>query len=191
MNYKKLQPHLLKKNVSLCVPTEIHFRRVENGSPALEVMTDLEKQRAITIAPDTTIDQAHQKMIQRNIHMLFVLGKSNSITGIITTEDVLGEKPVQFMQKHRIKRDKVLVEDLMTPRKKLEALDYIDIKKARVGDIVRTLKAAKRVHALVLDYQKSDEETSVIKGIFSLNQISRQLGMELYIYDIDRINGLS
>ena len=72
----------------------------------------------------------------------------------------------------------------MVSRENIEVLSLRDVSHARVGDIVETLKHAERQHALVVDDQGSNNENSV-RGIFSLTQIARQLGVDIQIHKLD------
>jgi len=66
----------------------------------------------------------------------------------------------------------------MTLRPELELLSMEDIQRARVGDLIATLRQVDRQHALVLD---RDPETGkpAVRGIFSLSQISLRLGLNI------------
>ena len=48
-----------------------------------------------------------------------------------------------------------------------------DVERARVGHVLETLRLAGRQHLLVTDAQ------SMVRGIFSVSQIARQLGVTL------------
>ena len=67
----------------------------------------------------------------------------------------------------------------MTPAELLEAMELKDVLQVRVGDIVETLKRSGRQHALVIESGSSDatSATRTVRGIFSLTQIARQLGL--------------
>jgi hypothetical protein len=76
----------------------------------------------------------------------------------------------------------------MTPAERLEILDLDAVRSARVGDVIATLRLAGRQHALVVE---TDPDTAavgkVIRGIFSLTQIARQLGIPpQHVHDIAR-----
>ena len=53
-----------------------------------------------------------------------------------------------------------------------------DVSRARVGDIIATLRHVDRQHALVLD---DDPETGqpAVRGLFSLSQIGLRLGLDI------------
>ena len=65
--------------------------------------------------------------------------------------------------------------DIMTPADRLELIDVRDVERARVGDIVATLKLVGRQHALAVEMASLPQKT--VCGIFSLTQIARQLGL--------------
>jgi hypothetical protein len=76
----------------------------------------------------------------------------------------------------------------MTPASQLEAVELRDVKRARVGDIVETLKRSDRQHALVIDGSSAEPASAVwtVLGIFSLTQIARQLGLPSHIGRVAR-----
>jgi CBS-domain-containing membrane protein len=152
---------------------------VSADSPALLVMTDLKRVAAAVISPQETMEQAHAFMMQRGVRMLLVLGERQAIAGIITSNDILGEKPVAVAQERRIRHDEILVADVMTPSDRLEAFDMHAVQSARVGQVVASLQQARRHHALVV--QTSAGGTREVRGIFSLSQIARQLGQPLQL----------
>ena len=145
---------------------------------ALVVMTDLNKIKAFTIESTATIDFANSKMIACGVRLLFVMNADEVLVGLITASDLFGESPITHMQKHGGLREDILVQDIMTPREKLKTLQMTDVIRARVGDIIETMKDFGRQHILVVDRQdgKSNER---ICGLFSTTQISRQLGIEI------------
>ena len=153
--------------------------RVTLDDPAFAVMTDLREVSAATTRPEETIDTAHAIMIRRGVRLLFVLDADGTVAGVITATDLLGEKPVRFMQTRGISHAEVLVEDIMTPASMLEALSILDAAQMRVGHIVATLKAVGRKHLMV-----SEEGGRRVRGLFSASQIARQLGIEVQTFEV-------
>lgn len=147
-------------------------------SAALLVMTDLKRVAPAIITPHETMDHAHAFMMQRGVRMLLVLDQEN-ILGIITTNDILGEKPVAVAEERRVRHGELLVADIMTPAERLEAFDMHVVQSARVGQVVASLQRARRHHALVV--QTGADGQRQVRGIFSLSQIARQLGMPLQL----------
>ena len=155
------------------LPSAVQPVRLE--SPAIEVMTDLRKIGAVTISEAASLDEANRTMMSRRVRALFVVDDARNILGILTATDVLGERPIQFAQSRGIRHGEVSVRDIMTPADRLELIDVRDVERARVGDIVATLKLVGRQHALAVEMASLPQKT--VCGIFSLTQIARQLGL--------------
>jgi CBS-domain-containing membrane protein len=162
----------------------IRICRPEQGQPgvtmdssAMLVMTDLKRVAAAVISPQDSMDVAHTHMMQRGVRMLLVVDGQQNLAGIITTNDILGEKPVSVAQTLRIRHADIRVADLMTPADRLEAFDMHTVQGARVGQVVASLQQARRHHALVV--QRDAHGQNEVRGLFSLSQIARQLGMPL------------
>ncbi len=148
-------------------------------SPALEAMTDLRQVPAASIAPHRTIEACNTSMIERGVRLLFVEDAQGAIVGVITATDLLGEKPVRFMQQRGVRRHEVLVADLMTPAAELEALDLQAVAHAQVGHVVASLRKAGRQHTFV-----TDEGGRRIRGLFSATAIARRLGTDLPTHEV-------
>ncbi len=177
-DFTALRHSMAKRGVRYTLPQPRSAAAVRLDSPASEVMTDLRRISAATIDIDASIDAANQAMIARSVRALFVTGEARQVLGIITSTDLQGEKPIQFAQERGIRHGDVLVRDIMTPAERLEILDYRDVERARVGDVVATLRLAGRQHALVVEVIPETPPGEVtVRGIFSLTQIARQLGI--------------
>jgi len=148
--------------------------------PAVSIMTDLNKIRAFTIEASHNLEFGMTKMIACGVRLLFVIDTEQSLVGIVTASDLLGEKPILYLQKHGGVRENILIRDLMTPRDQLKTLQLYDVSKARAGDIVETMKTFGRQHILVVNYSEDNHE-EYICGLFSTTQISRQLGTSIDI----------
>jgi len=150
---------------------------VRIDSPAVDVMTDFTRVTAVIILPGDTVDEAHLRMIQRGVRLLLVVDADRRVHGLVTANDVLGEKPVKTAVQHGVPRSDVLVRDIMTPRAALEVLDMREVMAATVGHIVATLKAAGRQHTLAVDQDAKGRQR--VRGVFSATQIARQLGIAI------------
>jgi CBS-domain-containing membrane protein len=147
--------------------------------PAIEVMTDLEKEKAVTIGPTASIDTANRLMMASGVRLLLVVESLDRVVGLITATDILGEKPMQVVGRTpgRAYSD-IVVQNIMSPAEEIEVLAFDEVRTARVGDVVATLRDAGRQHALVVA-QFGPAATPVIRGIFSATQIGKQLGIRV------------
>jgi signal-transduction protein with cAMP-binding, CBS, and nucleotidyltransferase domain len=160
---------------------ELPLPHVTLDDAALEVMTDLKQVPAATTTPDEPIVEANRVMMRRGVRLLFVIDADGSVQGVITATDLLGEKPVRFMQERGIAHSEIRVSDIMTPASMLEAIDVQDIASMRVGHVVATMRAVRRQHLMV-----SEEGGRRIRGLFSATRIARQLGVELNTTEVAR-----
>ncbi len=166
-------------------PTQSLPARLNLESPAQECMTDLKHVCAATIEPEAILDAANQTMIERGVRLLLVVDRLRLVLGLITANDILGEKPLLFTQERGIKRQDVLVRDIMTPQHQLEVLKMENVLRARVGHLVATIKKSGRQHAVVVDVSAADKPQK-LRGIFSVTQVARQLGVTIQTTEVAR-----
>lgn len=143
-------------------------------SPATDVMTDLRHTPAFTTEPDTLANTALQKMMHAGVRLLLVVD-GGVVQGLITARDLMGEKPVRMAAERQIHRDAVTVGQCMVPQHRIEVLDYNEVLRSTVAEVVLTLRGTGRQHALVLETDGRPQ----VRGIFSIVRIGRQLGVDL------------
>lgn len=176
-DYSAIKPVALQADSGYAQPSQIVLERTRIDGPARDVMTDFTKITAVIILPGDTVDEAHHRMIQRGVRLLLVEDADRRVHGLVTANDVLGEKPVKTAVQRGVHRSEVQVRDIMTPRAALEALDIRDVETATVGHVVATLKAAGRQHTLLVDLDAKARQR--VRGVFSATQIARQLGIAI------------
>ncbi len=151
---------------------------VHLDSPALAVMTDFKVVPPVTTHPGVAIDDALNKMKTAGVRLLFVMNDAGEILGVVTANDIMGEKPIQITQQARVPRSRITVAAVMTAQPDLRVLDAARVATARVGDIVETLRAFERQHVLVVNTDPHTRTHQVI-GMFSTSQISKLLGRDV------------
>ncbi|MBI4194985.1 MAG: CBS domain-containing protein [Betaproteobacteria bacterium] len=148
-------------------------------------MTDFKHVIAVTIEPRANIDEANRKMIENGIRMLLVVEDPDSVLGIVTAGDMLGERPMQIVQERGIRHSDIEVRDIVTLHAMLEVMQMRDVLNARVGHVVATLKRTQRQHALVVEPNDGDA-CQAVRGMFSASQIARQLGVPVHVGNVAR-----
>ena len=182
--YNPLASAPLKTGSSFVRPTQSLPERVKLSNPATDVMTDLTKVSVVSVRAKTSMDKANAKMIKYGVRMLLVLDDNEQIAGLITATDILGEKPMRFLQNMGGTHADIMVRDIMTTQREMDVLDIEDIKKAKVGDVVLTLKAANRQHSLAA--KTAPDGSQSVCGLFSITQIARQLGAQVQSFELAR-----
>lgn len=183
-SYKTIPVLPLQKGVTFNRPRQEISEHVSLDDPALSVMTDFTRVTAYTIFPLETIELARTRMVHHGVRLLLVVDDQNVILGLVTSTDLTSEKPMQVIQTQGIRHSDVLVKDIMTPRERLEVLCLDDLQNARVGDVVATLQAQGRQHALVVERQADRSQT--LRGLLSASQLGKQLGMPIHTIAIAR-----
>ena len=151
--------------------------QVELKDPAVSVMTDFRVRAMFKVEPDETIDEALHKMKVAGLRMAFVKEKSSEkLLGSITSYDIMGEKPMRFLQSvgfsdRSVTHKDILVSDIMEHTKDWEVAEMRDVEKANVQNILEALQKHGRTHLPVLDIQAGKEPR--LRGLFSSAQILR------------------
>lgn len=182
--YSALQVTLLKVGSSFVRPVQTLPERVKLSDPATSVMTDLNKVSVVSVRAMTSMDKANAKMISYGVRMLLVLDDNEQLVGLLTATDVLGEKPMRFLQNMGGIHADITVRDIMTTQRELEVLKMEDVQNAKVGQIVASLKKFGRQHALVAI--EGADGRQLVCGLFSITQIARQLGAQIQSFELAR-----
>ncbi len=182
--YKELQSFPLKTGSSFVRPVQTFPERIKLTDEAVVAMTDLNKVSVISVRAKTSMDRANAKMIRYGVRMLMVLDDNEQVVGLLTASDVLGEKPMRFLQNMGGTHADIMVRDIMSTQRELYALKLEDVNHAKIGDIVASLKKSNRQHALVVTESVDGRQT--VCGLFSITQIARQLGAQVQSFELAR-----
>lgn len=176
--YRPLPSHRLESGGRFfCLKPPLSQRVILND-PAITVMTDLSQIAASTVGRATPLMEASAVMIERGVRLLLVCDDDSEVVGVLTDRDLGGDKAERILAKAGGVWEALVVADVMTIRPKLDALLMKEVSRARVGDIIATLRQVDRQHALVLD-SEPETGTQVVRGIFSLSQIGLRLGLNI------------
>jgi CBS domain-containing protein len=181
--FSPLREHPLAAGARVLRQADLAAHAVTSGSPALDVMTDFSHVDAVRISSNVPIDTALEQMKNAGVRLLFVTAPGDELLGVVTSRDIEGEKPMQAQRAIGVTRSEVLVRDIMTRREDLQVLQLEDVRRARVGDIVATLKRMGRQHAIVVE---TGADGTFVRGMFSTTRIGRQLGAVLEVGELAR-----
>ncbi|MFK5893251.1 MAG: CBS domain-containing protein [Pseudomonadota bacterium] len=175
--FQSLEIKIMPVATKLSIPTQ-NIKSISINDYATEVMTDLHCICAITIAAGDGVSDAEYKMKMHQIKMLFVTDHNEHVIGLLTYSDISGQRLLDSEKELSIPASEMCILDIMTGIDSIDVIEYKHIDKAKVGDVVETLKQLNRQHLLVLD---NDQDRQYIRGIFSSTQIGRQLNKHLDI----------
>ncbi len=153
-------------------------------SPALAVLTDFTEQQPLMLEQSTPLDEAIALMKRTHARLKLVIDAKETFRGIISLADLLSLKVMRASQDTGLGRNDLVVGDIMTPRSSLHAVDYSDLARARIGDLLATMKDFGDHYVLVVDGARRS-----IRGIVSANDISH--GLHIPIQIGERANSFS
>ncbi len=175
--FEILKSHKLKAESSFARPVQVLPEHIKLDDPAISALTDFNKVSLVVARPTLLLEVANSKMIRYGVRALIVLNSNDQVAGLLTASDILGEKPMRFLQSMCGTHADIMVRDVMTPQHELEVMKIEDVQNADIGQIVATLKKASRQHGLVVSDGPDGKQT--VCGIFSLTQIGKLLGTPL------------
>ena len=148
-------------------PELVHFH-----DSAMQVFTDFTRVYPVTITADRTIDYALHKMKNSGVRLLLVVENNRRLSGLISAYQIMGDEPVRLAEDRQLDHSQITVAMLMQPQRDIKVLELSHLRDARVGHIVATLHRLEQKHMIVVDQGN-------VSGLFSANQISRQLGRKI------------
>jgi len=148
-------------------------------SPALGAMTDFSVESPVCVTPRRHIDDALQDMIHAGIRSLLIVDAS-AVLGLITAADILGTRPIQFLQSplcegQPCRHQDVHVADIMTPWDELRLVDIRLIAAITAGDLADQFRSLDTTHILAIE--RAADGSSSVRGLFSKTRLLRQLGV--------------
>lgn len=155
--------------------------KVGLDAPGIRVMTDLDRTRAVTVDDGTQIDEALELMKDAGVRSAFVIDGACNILGLVTAYDILGDKPLRYLDSlgctlRTCSRADVCVGDIMEPVERWLVIDVADLQAYSVGDVVETFRCSGRTHIPVVE--RTDEGADRLRGLLSAAEVARATGVD-------------
>lgn len=151
--------------------------QVELNDPATSVMTDFRVRALFKVDPEDTIDEALQKMRIAGLRIAFVVEKTtNKMLGMITAYDIMGEKPMRYLQSvgfadRGVTHKDILVKDIMERVEEWVSVEMKSVETATVQSVLDAFQKTGRTHLPVLDSKEGKEHH--LRGLLSSAKILR------------------
>lgn len=144
---------------------------------ALPLMTDFTIVPAFAVGHLMQIDQALVHMKISGVRFMFVKNHEDALVGYITAYDILGEKPMKYLQSIDCNRDTctrtdVLVEHIMTPVGEWDVLEYAFMAKATVAQLTQIFNDTGKRHLVVIHHH-------LVRGIISATRLEHATRVQL------------
>ncbi len=178
MPHSALSTFRLPDGTSIAQAQPTQQDRVTLESPGVSVLTDLTQVRAATVPPGAALSHAELMMIHQGVRLLFVVTRMPDVDGVVTSADLQSEKPLRLVSQRLMKFDDLCVADVMTPLPDIDALDFADLHRATVAQVIAALLKTGRAHMLVIE-SASASGPRRIRGVISKTQIERQIGAQI------------
>jgi CBS domain-containing protein len=147
---------------------------LDPSDPAIHAITDFTREHPITVDEERQIDAALEDMIRFGVRAMLVV-REQRIVGLITSYDIQGERPLQFLQTSNYSRHQdIRVGHIMTPWHKLPTVDWETLQSVRAGDLLHVLDDAAITHLLVIDPGKKNTAPTV-RALVSRARLARQM----------------
>jgi CBS domain-containing protein len=142
--------------------------------PAVHVVTDFLFQQPVTVPEEFPIDDALREMVRSGVRALLVV-RDEMVTGLITSYDIQGERPLQFLTESGYRRhDEIEVGHIMTPWKRVPTLDWQALDRALVSDLTAFFRCTAATHVVMVEH--TDQGSTAVRGLISRTQLERRLG---------------
>jgi len=165
---KNLSVFALAANDHLVQPEE--FEDITGTSSALAILTDYRSHKPHMVDGHLEASEALEMMLAEDVKIKLVVDDRKEFVGIISVDDLSEHNMLLKQMEMHIKRDELLVRDLMHPRASIRAINVDEFKQVTVADVVATLQKAHQEYLLVVD-----TDAHHIRGIVSARDISRRL----------------
>lgn len=147
-------------------------------SPARDALTDLRTGRPITVPKDERLEAALERMIHAGVRLLFSTDQNGALSGVVTSYDIQGEKPVRFLSSSDCLQDMcrwqdVRVRDIHTPVHRWPAIALASLEQATVAHLMTLFADPELSHLLVVERLLSD--SLCICGLISRADVQRRL----------------
>jgi CBS domain containing-hemolysin-like protein len=146
------------------------MRPLSMHSPAMEVFIDFTKQQPLMLEQNTTIEVARQMMKSMQSTLFLVIDSHESFQGVISLDDMVSEQVTKLIAQSRLRWNELTVEQVMTPRSDLRAIDFEEVKLANIGDLVAAMRKFGERHLIVIDKQNRS-----LRGVISAHNIARRM----------------
>jgi CBS domain-containing protein len=145
-------------------------------APAPGVMTDFTQRNMVTVDGRLPVDTALEVMRHAGVRSAFVVdAEQQQVLGLITAHDIMGEKPIRYLQSigctHRTcSRDDVKVADIMDRSEEWAVIAAADAASATVGAVLEALAHSGRTHLPVVE---AGPGGPTLRGVFSRAKLLR------------------
>jgi len=153
--------------------------QIGSEDSAVHLLKDFSEHRPPSIDSELPVPEARLRMKLADTSIKLVEDPSGNCLGVLTIEDVSGEKPLTIANRQGVALRDLRVRDIMRPLEELPAIRYRDLKAATVGDLVSTFQEIHEEYLLVLDADRQQPLESYLRGLVDARELRERLNLAI------------
>ncbi len=153
------------------------LRTAEPHHPALSLLTDLHQSPCVVARSSDGIEQTLHLMMRAGVRMVFVSGVDGALVGMVSAEDIQGERPVVRASSQQVLMHELTLADVMVPVGSWDVVDLGQIRTARLGDIAETLHEHNLRYLLVTQTKNGQ---TYLRGLFSARRLEMAMRQPIH-----------
>lgn len=135
---------------------------------ALSLLTDLHHSACVVASHLDGLDQTLHLMMRAGVRMVFVSGADGALVGMVTADDILGERPVLRASSRQVPHHELTVADVMVPVTHWDTVELAQVRTARLGDVAATMHEHGLRYLLVTQHKQGQ---TMLRGMFSARRL--------------------
>lgn len=147
-------------------------RHARPEDPALSLLTDLCHSACVVASHRDRLDQTLHLMMRAGVRMVFVAGADGELVGMVTAEDLQGERPVVRASSDHVPHRELTLSDVMVPLHRWPTIDLARVRTARLGEIAATMHEHGLRYLLVTQTKQGH---TTLRGLFSASRLERAM----------------
>lgn len=161
------------------ITTAKPLSHIGSDDSAVHLLTDFAEQKVPSLSSDMPVSEARLWMKLADTPLKLVENQVGDCLGIITIEDVNGEKPMMLANRQGVALKDLRVRDIMRPLSELPAIHYRDLRAATVGDLVSTFREVHEEYLLVLDDDRQHPSQTYLRGLVRARELVQRLNLAI------------
>lgn len=153
--------------------------QIGSDDSAVHLLTDFSEQNPPSLSSDMSVSEARLWMKLADTPIKLVENQVGDCLGILTIEDVNGEKPLKVANRQGVALKDLRVRDIMRPLSELPAIHYRDLRAATVGDLVSTFREVHEEYLLVLDDDRKHPPGRYLRGLIRARELVQRLDLAI------------
>ncbi|VUD68783.1 hypothetical protein TDB9533_04142 [Thalassocella blandensis] len=143
-----------------------------SSSPLL-FFSDFQKERPLVVDINLPALEAKRIMRSSRVNTCVVVDRKSEFCGVLVLDDLAAQE-IMKKQTSGFDRADITVRDFYRSREQLFSIDYTELSRSRILDVIRVLQRFGLQYCLV-----SDRINHTLRGVLSAEQIAKKLNLDI------------